>query len=59
MEELLKEVFSYVPCRDYVTGTSSLEGRWQGPAAYTKEIPVLSSEKAPQKNRTVTKIYKV
>jgi hypothetical protein len=29
--------------------------RWQGPAAYTKDRPVLSSEKAPhEKNKTVT-----
>jgi hypothetical protein len=26
----------------------------QGPAAYTKDRPVLSSERAPHKNRTVT-----
>jgi hypothetical protein len=28
--------------------------RWQGPAAYIKDIPVLSSESAPLKNKTVT-----
>jgi hypothetical protein len=28
--------------------------RWQGPAAYTKERPVLSSERAPHMDRTVT-----
>jgi hypothetical protein len=28
--------------------------RWQSPAAYTKDRPVLSSEKAPHKNKTVT-----
>jgi hypothetical protein len=28
--------------------------RWQGPAAYTKDRPVLSSERAPHKNKTVT-----
>jgi hypothetical protein len=28
--------------------------RWQGPAAYTKDRPVLSSETAPHKNKTVT-----
>jgi hypothetical protein len=28
--------------------------RWQGPAAYTKDIPILSSDKAPHKNKTVT-----
>jgi hypothetical protein len=27
---------------------------WQGPAAYTKDGPVLSSERAPHKNKTVT-----
>jgi hypothetical protein len=27
---------------------------WRGPAAYTKDRPVLSSERAPQKNKTVT-----
>jgi hypothetical protein len=28
--------------------------RWQGPAAYAKDRPVLSSERAPHKNKTVT-----
>jgi hypothetical protein len=28
--------------------------RWQGPAAYTKGRPVLSSERAPPQNTTVT-----
>jgi hypothetical protein len=28
--------------------------RWQQPAAYTKDRPVLSSERAPHKNKTVT-----
>jgi hypothetical protein len=28
--------------------------RWQGPAAYTKDRPVLSLERAPQKNKAVT-----
>jgi hypothetical protein len=28
--------------------------RWQGPAAYPKDRPVLSSERAPHKNKTVT-----
>jgi hypothetical protein len=28
--------------------------RRRGPAAYTKDRPVLSSEKAPHKNKTVT-----
>jgi hypothetical protein len=27
---------------------------WRGPPAYTKDRPVLSSERAPQKNKTVT-----
>jgi hypothetical protein len=27
---------------------------WQGPVAYTKDRPVLSSERAPHKNKTVT-----
>jgi hypothetical protein len=27
---------------------------WPGPAAYKKDMPVLSSERAPQKNKTVT-----
>jgi hypothetical protein len=28
--------------------------RWQGPAAYKKDKPVLSSERAPHKSKTVT-----
>jgi hypothetical protein len=28
--------------------------RWQGAAAYIKDRPVLSSERAPHKNKTVT-----
>jgi hypothetical protein len=28
--------------------------RWQGPAAYTKDIPVLSSERAHHRKKTVT-----
>jgi hypothetical protein len=28
--------------------------RWQGPAAYTKDRPVLSSERAAHNNKTVT-----
>jgi hypothetical protein len=36
-------------------GTQTRERlRWQAPAAYTKGRPVLSSEKAPHKNKTVT-----
>jgi hypothetical protein len=35
-------------------GTRTREGlRWHGPAAYTKDRPVLSSERAPPKNKTV------
>jgi hypothetical protein len=28
--------------------------RWRGPAAYTKDRPVLSSERVSHKNKTVT-----
>jgi hypothetical protein len=36
-------------------GTQTRERlRWQGPAAYTKDRPVLLSERAPHKNKTVT-----
>jgi hypothetical protein len=28
--------------------------RWQGPAAYIKDRPILSSERAPNRNKTVT-----
>jgi hypothetical protein len=28
--------------------------RWRGPAVYTKDRPVLSSERAPHKSKTVT-----
>jgi hypothetical protein len=36
-------------------GTQTRETlRWQEPAAYTKDKPVLSSERAPHKNKTVT-----
>jgi hypothetical protein len=36
-------------------GTRSRERLlWQGSAAYTKDRPVLSSERAPHKNKTVT-----
>jgi hypothetical protein len=28
--------------------------RWRGPAAYTKDRPILSSERVPYKNKTVT-----
>jgi hypothetical protein len=40
--------------REY-QGTRTREKlRWQGPAAYTKDRPVLSSERAPHKDKTVT-----
>jgi hypothetical protein len=40
--------------REY-EGTGTRERlRWQGPAAYTKDRPVLSLERAPQKDKTVT-----
>jgi hypothetical protein len=36
-------------------GTQARERlRWQGSVAYTKERPVLSSERAPHKDKTVT-----
>jgi hypothetical protein len=28
--------------------------RWRGPATYTKDRPVLSSERAPHRNKTIT-----
>jgi hypothetical protein len=28
--------------------------RWQGPPAYIKDRPILSSERAPNRNKTVT-----
>jgi hypothetical protein len=31
--------------------------RWQGPAAYTKDRPILSLERTPHKNKTVTVIW--
>jgi hypothetical protein len=35
--------------------TRTREGlRWRGPVAYTKDRPVLLSERAPLKNKTVT-----
>jgi hypothetical protein len=38
-----------------IQGTRTRERvRWRGPAAYTKDRPVLSSERAPHKNKTVT-----
>jgi hypothetical protein len=36
-------------------GTRSRERlRWRGPAAYTKDRPVLSSERAPLENKIIT-----
>jgi hypothetical protein len=36
-------------------GTQTRERlHWQGPAAYTKDRPVLLSEREPHKNKTVT-----
>jgi hypothetical protein len=36
-------------------GTLTRENlRWQGPAAYTKDRPVLLSERVPHNNKTVT-----
>jgi hypothetical protein len=38
-----------------IQGTRTRERlRWRGPAAYTKDRPVLSSERAPHKKKTVT-----
>jgi chemotaxis receptor (MCP) glutamine deamidase CheD len=38
-----------------VIGTRTRETlRWQGSAAYTKDKPVLSSERTPHKNKIVT-----
>jgi hypothetical protein len=34
-------------------GTRTERLRWQRPAAYTKDRPMLSSEMAPQKKKTV------
>jgi hypothetical protein len=40
-----------------IQGTRTKERlRWQGPAAYIKVRPVLSSERAAHKNKTVTVI---
>jgi hypothetical protein len=39
--------------REYQTRTRE-RLRWEDPAAYTKDRPVLSSERAPHKNKTVT-----
>jgi hypothetical protein len=44
-----------VKYRREIQGTRTRERlRWGGPAAYTKDRPVLSSERAPHKNKTVT-----
>jgi hypothetical protein len=41
--------------KNLVVGTRTWETLcWRGPAAYIKDRPVLSSERAPHKNRTVT-----
>jgi hypothetical protein len=40
--------------REYLGPRTRERLRWQGPAAYTKDRPVLSSERAPHKNKTVT-----
>jgi hypothetical protein len=40
--------------RDYQSTRIRERLRWQGPAAYRKDRPVLSSERAPQKNKTAT-----
>jgi hypothetical protein len=46
--------FETVKYADKSQGTRTRERlRWQGPAAYTKDRPVLSSERAPH-NKTVT-----
>jgi hypothetical protein len=38
-----------------IQGTRTRERlRWRGPAAYIKDRPLLSSERAPHKNKTVT-----
>jgi hypothetical protein len=38
-----------------IQGTRTRERlRWRWPAAYTKDRPVLSSERAPHRNKTVT-----
>jgi hypothetical protein len=38
-----------------IQGTRTRERlRWRGPAAYTKDSLVLSSERVPHKNKTVT-----
>jgi hypothetical protein len=38
-----------------IQGTRTRERlRWRGPIAYTKDRPVLSSERAPHKNKAVT-----
>jgi hypothetical protein len=49
---LKSEIVKY-GCEYQGTGTRE-RLRWQGPAAYTKHRPVLWSERAPHKNKTVT-----
>jgi hypothetical protein len=49
---LKSETVKYCPVSQ---GTRTREGlHWQGPAAYTKDTLVLSSEMAPHKNKTLT-----
>jgi hypothetical protein len=44
--------FPWGPARVYIRGICSV--RWQGSAAYTKDRPVHSSERAPHEYKTVT-----
>jgi hypothetical protein len=47
--------YETVKCGPESQGTRNRERlHWQGPAANTKDGPVLSSERAPHKNKTVT-----
>jgi hypothetical protein len=40
--------------REYQRTRTRERLHWEDPAAYTKDRPVLSSERAPPKNKTVT-----
>jgi hypothetical protein len=51
-ESLKSETVKY--CRQSQRTRTRERLRWQEPAAYTKNRPVLSSERAPHKNKTVT-----
>jgi hypothetical protein len=52
MGSLKSEILKYG--REY-QGTQTRERLlWEDPAAYTKDRPILSSERAPHKNKTVT-----